>query len=192
MDRFRLLKDSQHMIVESRWFSSLAPVTTKEYITFKDNSHGKIQSAGTLMVNEKIVLKEAPINNQQTDKLSIMWVLFHQFKSYYPQHNPTADSGRDISELHSSRSAFFSSGTELRSIKYNPDTSNAYMTYISHMSDCCNNSECTNFLYLDVQAHTHVQDQCNRTISPLGITLKANREVYYGLAALLIPLQLWI
>ncbi|XP_025808969.1 uncharacterized protein LOC112887092 isoform X3 [Panicum hallii] len=31
---------SRHMTRDSRWFSSLTPVMTKEYITFGDNSHG--------------------------------------------------------------------------------------------------------------------------------------------------------
>jgi hypothetical protein len=69
------------MTRDSRWLSSLTPVMSKNYITFRDNTRGKVQLVGTIKVDEKFVLKEVPLNNQQTDKPSILWVLCHQFKS---------------------------------------------------------------------------------------------------------------
>ena len=35
---------SKHMTGHRKWFSSLNPVSTKEYITFGDNSQGKVLS----------------------------------------------------------------------------------------------------------------------------------------------------
>jgi hypothetical protein len=49
---------SHHMIKSSKWFSSLDPVQSKEYITFRDNSKGKVLSYGTIRVNESFVLKD--------------------------------------------------------------------------------------------------------------------------------------
>ena len=46
------------MIGSSKWFSSLDPVTCKEYITFGDNSKDKVVSRGTIWVNESFVLKD--------------------------------------------------------------------------------------------------------------------------------------
>jgi hypothetical protein len=47
-----------HMTRSSKWFSSLDPVQCKEYITFGDNSKGKMLSRGTIWVNESFVLKD--------------------------------------------------------------------------------------------------------------------------------------
>jgi len=45
------------MTGSSKWFSSLEPVSCKEYITFGDNSKDKVASRGTIWVNESFVLK---------------------------------------------------------------------------------------------------------------------------------------
>ncbi|XP_012699122.1 uncharacterized protein LOC105913783 [Setaria italica] len=39
---------SRHMTGDHRWFSSLTPVMTREYITFGDNSKGKVLSEGVI------------------------------------------------------------------------------------------------------------------------------------------------
>jgi hypothetical protein len=39
-----------------RWFSSLTPVMTKEYITFGDNGKGRVLSVGTMKVSESVTL----------------------------------------------------------------------------------------------------------------------------------------
>jgi hypothetical protein len=69
------------MTRDSRWFSSLTPVMTKEYITFGDNSHGKVQSVGTIKVNKKFVLKEvAKVDNLHFDLLSVSQLLDDGFE----------------------------------------------------------------------------------------------------------------
>jgi hypothetical protein len=69
------------MTRDSRWFSSLTPVMTKEYITFGDNSRGKVQSVGTIKVNEKFVLKEvAKVDNLHFNFLSVSQLLDDGFE----------------------------------------------------------------------------------------------------------------
>jgi hypothetical protein len=47
---------SRHMTGDRRWFSSLTPVMTKEYITFGDNGKGRVLSVGTMNVSEPVTL----------------------------------------------------------------------------------------------------------------------------------------
>jgi hypothetical protein len=49
------------MTRSSKWFSSLDPVQCKEYITFRDNSKGKVLSRGTIWVNKSFVLKDVAL-----------------------------------------------------------------------------------------------------------------------------------
>jgi hypothetical protein len=61
-----------HMNRNSRWFSSLDPVISKEYITFRDKSRGKVVSRGTIRVNKSFVLKDiALVSNLHFNLLSI-------------------------------------------------------------------------------------------------------------------------
>ena len=52
---------SRHMTGASRWFSSLNPVKHKEFITFGDNSKGKVLSRGSIRLNENFVLKDVAL-----------------------------------------------------------------------------------------------------------------------------------
>jgi hypothetical protein len=45
------------MTEDLRWFFSLSPVMTKEYITFGDNGKGRVLSVGTVKVSESITLR---------------------------------------------------------------------------------------------------------------------------------------
>jgi hypothetical protein len=44
------------MTSDRRWFSSLTPVMTKEYITFGDNGKDRVLSVGTVKVSESVTL----------------------------------------------------------------------------------------------------------------------------------------
>jgi hypothetical protein len=44
------------MTEDLRWFFSLSPVMTKEYITFGDNGKGRVLSVGTVKVSESLLL----------------------------------------------------------------------------------------------------------------------------------------
>jgi hypothetical protein len=48
---------SRHMTGDRRWFSSLTPVMTKEYVTFGDNGKGRVLSVGTVKVSESMSLR---------------------------------------------------------------------------------------------------------------------------------------
>jgi hypothetical protein len=49
------------MIGDRRWFSSLTPVMTKEYITFGDNGKGRVLSVGTVKVTESVTLRRVSL-----------------------------------------------------------------------------------------------------------------------------------
>ena len=54
-------KCSRHMTGNPRWFSSLTPVSTKEYITFEDNNKGKVVSKGVIKVSDTVTLKRVAL-----------------------------------------------------------------------------------------------------------------------------------
>jgi hypothetical protein len=41
-----------HMIGNKKWFSSLAPLSHKEYVTFRDDKKGKVLGIGIIKVND--------------------------------------------------------------------------------------------------------------------------------------------
>jgi hypothetical protein len=72
---------SHHMTESSKWFSSLDPVQCKEYITFGDNSKGKVLCRGTIRVNESFVLKDvALVLNLHFNLLSVSQLLQDGFE----------------------------------------------------------------------------------------------------------------
>ena len=72
---------SLHMTGSSKWFSSLEPVSCKEYITFGDNSKDKVVSRGTIRVNESFVLKDvALVSNLHFNLLSVSQLLRDGFE----------------------------------------------------------------------------------------------------------------
>ena len=64
------------MIGNSKLFSSLTPMKHKEYITFEDNSKGKVVSHGSIWVNENFILKDvALVSNLHFNLLSVSQLL---------------------------------------------------------------------------------------------------------------------
>jgi hypothetical protein len=49
------------MIGDKGWFSSLVPVVTKRYITFRDNGRGRVLSEGEMKVSDKITLRHVAL-----------------------------------------------------------------------------------------------------------------------------------
>jgi len=49
------------MTENPKWFFSLTLVTTKEYITFRDNNKGKIISEGAIKVSDNVTLKRVAL-----------------------------------------------------------------------------------------------------------------------------------
>jgi hypothetical protein len=52
---------SRHMTGDRRWFSSLTPVMTKEYVTFGNNGKGRVLSVGTVKVSESVTLQRVSL-----------------------------------------------------------------------------------------------------------------------------------
>ena len=72
---------SHHMAGNPRWFSSLTPVSTKEYITFGDNNKGKVVSEGAIKVSEIVTLKRvALVRPLGYNLLSILQLLDEGFE----------------------------------------------------------------------------------------------------------------
>jgi hypothetical protein len=62
------------MTRSSKWFSNLDLVQCKEYITFRDNSKGKVLSRGT--INESYVLKDVALVSNLHFNLLLVSQLF--------------------------------------------------------------------------------------------------------------------
>jgi hypothetical protein len=72
---------SRHMTRDRRWFSSLTPVMTKEYITFRDNGKGRVFSVGTVKVSEYVNLRRvSPVKSLGYNLLSVSQLLDEGFE----------------------------------------------------------------------------------------------------------------
>jgi hypothetical protein len=72
---------SRHMTRSSKWFSSLDPMISKEYITFGDMLRGKIVSHGTIRVNESFVLKDVALfSNMHFNLFSVLQLLEYDYE----------------------------------------------------------------------------------------------------------------
>ncbi|WVZ58848.1 hypothetical protein U9M48_009074 [Paspalum notatum var. saurae] len=64
-----------------KWFSSLNPVNTKEYITFRDNGQGKVLGVGSVLLSAKLSLREvAFVRNLVFNLVSILQLLDEGFE----------------------------------------------------------------------------------------------------------------
>ncbi|WVZ75905.1 LOW QUALITY PROTEIN: hypothetical protein U9M48_023924 [Paspalum notatum var. saurae] len=69
------------MIGHRKWFSSLNPVSTKEYITFGDNGQGKVLGVGSVSLSAKLSLREvAFVQNLGFNLVSISQLLDEGFE----------------------------------------------------------------------------------------------------------------
>ncbi|WVZ80420.1 hypothetical protein U9M48_027893 [Paspalum notatum var. saurae] len=72
---------SRHMIGHRKWFSSLNPVSTKEYITFGDNGQGKVLGVGSVSLSSKLSLREvAFVRNLGFNLVSVSQLLDEGFE----------------------------------------------------------------------------------------------------------------
>ncbi|WVZ84221.1 hypothetical protein U9M48_031275 [Paspalum notatum var. saurae] len=72
---------SRHMTGHRKWFSSLNPVSTKEYITFGDNGQGKVLDIGSISLSAKLCLREvAFVQNLGFNLVSISQLLDEGFE----------------------------------------------------------------------------------------------------------------
>ncbi|WVZ52036.1 hypothetical protein U9M48_003131 [Paspalum notatum var. saurae] len=74
---------SRHMTGHRKWFSSLNPVSTKEYITFGDNGQGKVLGVGSVSLSAKLSLREvAFVRNPGFNLVSISQLLDEGFEVF--------------------------------------------------------------------------------------------------------------
>jgi hypothetical protein len=52
---------SRHMTSDKKWFSSLIPLSHKEYVTFGDDKKGKVLGTGVIKVNNNFALKDVAL-----------------------------------------------------------------------------------------------------------------------------------
>jgi hypothetical protein len=52
---------SRHMTKNKKWFSSLTPLSHKEYMTFGDDKKGKVLGTGIIKVNDYFILNDVAL-----------------------------------------------------------------------------------------------------------------------------------
>jgi hypothetical protein len=52
---------SRHMTRNKKWFSSLTPLSHKEYVTFGDDKKGKVLGTGIIKVNDCFILNDVAL-----------------------------------------------------------------------------------------------------------------------------------
>jgi hypothetical protein len=63
---------SRHMIGNNKWFSSLTPLSHKEYVTFGDDKKGEILGTGVIKVNDCFTLNDvALVDRSRYNLLSV-------------------------------------------------------------------------------------------------------------------------
>jgi hypothetical protein len=74
------------MTSDKKWFSSLTPLSHKEYVTFGDDKKGKVLGTGIIKVNNNFTLKDVKLVDKMVyNLLSVsqlvdvdLFVLFHK------------------------------------------------------------------------------------------------------------------
>jgi hypothetical protein len=89
---------SRHMTGDKGWFSSLVPVVTKRYITFRDNGRGRVLSEGEIKVSDKITLRcVALVQSLGYNLLSVSQLLDEGFEVLFrPGGSRILDSRGDL------------------------------------------------------------------------------------------------
>jgi hypothetical protein len=82
---------SRYMTRNKKWFSSLTPLSHKEYVTFEDDKKGKVLGTGVIKVNDCFTLNDvALVDRLRYNQLSVsqlcdadLSVLFHMSDSHF-------------------------------------------------------------------------------------------------------------
>jgi hypothetical protein len=106
---------SRHMTGNKKWFSSLTPLSHKEYVTFGDNKKGKVLETGVIKVNDWFTLNDiALMDRLRYNLLSVsqlcdadLSVLFRKSDSHVL--NSSGKRVCDISRIRNVFQAYFSS-----------------------------------------------------------------------------------
>jgi hypothetical protein len=100
---------SRHMTRNKKWFSSLTPLSHKEYVTFGDDKKGKVLGIGVIKVNDCFTLNDiALVDRLRYNLLSIsqlcdadLSMLFHKSDSHVLD-----SSGKRICDISRIRNIF--------------------------------------------------------------------------------------
>jgi hypothetical protein len=106
---------SRHMTGNKKWFSSLTPLSHKEYVTFGDDKKGKVLGTGVIKVNDCFTLNNVALMDRlRYNLLSVsqlcdvdLSVLFHKSDSHV--HNSSGKRVCGISRIGNVFQANFSS-----------------------------------------------------------------------------------
>jgi hypothetical protein len=60
---------SRHMTGNKKWFSSLIPLSHKEYVTFGDDKKGKVLGTGVIKVNDCFTLNDVALVDRLRNNL---------------------------------------------------------------------------------------------------------------------------
>ena len=72
---------SRHMTGNDKWFSSLTPMRSNEYIVFGDNGRGKVHGLRAIRVSDRFTLREvALVSNLGFNLLSVSQLLDEGFE----------------------------------------------------------------------------------------------------------------
>jgi hypothetical protein len=52
---------SRHMTENKKWFSSITPLSHKEYVTFGDDKKGKMLGTGIIKINDHFTLNDVAL-----------------------------------------------------------------------------------------------------------------------------------
>ncbi|WVZ84795.1 hypothetical protein U9M48_031782 [Paspalum notatum var. saurae] len=96
---------SMHMTGHHKWFSSLNPVSTKEYITFGDNGQGKVLGVGSVSLSAKLSLREvAFVRNLGFNLVSVVQLLDEGFEVRFKKGEcRVLDAEETLGQSHISR-----------------------------------------------------------------------------------------
>jgi hypothetical protein len=80
----------RHMIENKKWFSSLTPLSHREYVTFGDDKKGKVFGTGVIKINDHLTLNDvALVDKLRYNLISIsqlvdadLEVFFHKSDSH--------------------------------------------------------------------------------------------------------------
>ncbi|WVZ81677.1 hypothetical protein U9M48_029030 [Paspalum notatum var. saurae] len=93
---------SRHMTGHRKWFSSLNPVSTKEYITFGDNGQGKVMGVGSVSLSAKLSLREvAFFRNLGFNLVSVSQLLDEGFEVFRVDLTSVSGPARCLVASHS-------------------------------------------------------------------------------------------
>jgi hypothetical protein len=85
---------SQRMTGNKKWFSSLTPLSHKEYVTFGDDKKGKVLGTGIIKINDCFTLNDvALVDRLRYNLLSVSQLCDADFcVLFYKSHSHVLDS----------------------------------------------------------------------------------------------------